>query len=103
MYIKFGCKDYKEVKNDEIIKEGAIHTWEGSAPNPIVGRYTIGKTPSEFAKERTFYNLLDEPRYKVDIEFYDIKDQDFEEFLNKTSLFANDNEVELNIGVGEPC
>lgn len=58
VYFRFG-KRYCKLERNEIIKEGAMHSFCGGELNPISGGDTIGDTPSSFSDEREFYNLIE--------------------------------------------
>lgn len=62
-FITFNGRKYKKVRPNEIIKEGAIHTFNGSPPSPITNALgeTVGYTPKEFSDLRVFYNPYKEP------------------------------------------
>lgn len=59
----FGTNFYVEarrVEQDEPIPPGALHSLdEGGTLKPIVNLDTIGKTPSQFSKERSFWVIQD--------------------------------------------
>jgi len=59
IYYRFG-KRYRKLGRDEIIKRGAMQSWELGELQPITNadRQTIGGTPADFSNERDFYNLL---------------------------------------------
>jgi len=59
IYHRFG-KEFKKVKRDEVIKEGAMQSWELGELQPITNSdgETIGNTPSSFSDERDFYNPI---------------------------------------------
>lgn len=56
-YVSAG-KRYRKIGRDEKIKEGALHSWHNGKLNPITDIWTVGDTPSSFARERDFYNPL---------------------------------------------
>lgn len=53
-------KQYKKIKKDEIIKEGAMQSWDNGELQPIKNTdgETIGDIPSSFSDERDFYNPI---------------------------------------------
>ncbi len=51
-------KGYKKLKRNEIIKEGAMHSWQNGELQPIKGSDTIGDIPSSFSNKREFYNPI---------------------------------------------
>ena len=59
IYTRFG-KQYKKVKRDEIIEEGAMQSWENGELQPLGNGdgKTVGDTPSSFSDERDFYNPI---------------------------------------------
>ena len=59
IYYRFG-KQYKKLKRNEIIKEGAMQSWCHGELQPITNSdgKTIGGTPSNFSDERDFYNPI---------------------------------------------
>jgi hypothetical protein len=57
IYHRFG-KKYQKLKRNEIIKEGAMQSWDNGELNPIAGFDTIGDTPAMFSPERDFYNPI---------------------------------------------
>lgn len=56
-YYRFG-KPYRKLKRDEVIKEGAMQSWDHGELQPVMNTdgKTIGDTPSSFSDERDFYN-----------------------------------------------
>ena len=59
IYTRFG-NEYKKLKRDEVIKEGAMQSWEHGELQPLGNGdgKTIGDTPSSFSDERDFYNPI---------------------------------------------
>lgn len=58
-YIRHGLNYRKLIYRDkEVIKEGAMQSWELGELQPIINEDTIGQTPSQFSDERDFYNPL---------------------------------------------
>jgi hypothetical protein len=51
-------KPYLKVKRDEVIKEGAMHSWCGGELRTVKSPETIGQTPNDFSDEREFYNPI---------------------------------------------
>lgn len=54
-------KRYRKIGRNEIIKEGAMQSWDGSGLLPITNTMeeTIGNIPANFSRERDFYNPID--------------------------------------------
>jgi hypothetical protein len=53
-------KRYRKLGRNEIIEEGARHTWQNGELmrlNDVYGNI-IGKTPADFSDDRDFYNLV---------------------------------------------
>ena len=59
VYIRFD-KEYRKLKRNEIIKDGAMQSWCHGELTPITNSdgKTIGDTPANFSDERDFYNLI---------------------------------------------
>lgn len=57
--IYYNGKKYKKVGPNEKIKEGAIHSITKGRFWPIHWDETVGQTPSDFAEDRSFYNLVE--------------------------------------------
>ncbi len=59
IYTRFG-KKFKKINRDEIIKEGAMQSWEDGELQPLGNGdgKTIGDIPSSFSNERDFYNPI---------------------------------------------
>jgi len=59
IYTRFG-NEYKKLKRNEVIKEGAMQSWCLGELQPIKNSdgKTIGDTPSSFSDERDFYNPI---------------------------------------------
>ena len=57
VYYRFG-KKYIKLKRDEVIKKGAMQSWENGELQPIANSdgETIGNIPASFSDERDFYN-----------------------------------------------
>ncbi len=55
--IKINGKKYRRVGEDEVIKEGALHTIY-SGFYPIRGGGTKGDKPKNFSPDRVFYNVV---------------------------------------------
>lgn len=51
-------KKYRKIGRKKIIKEGAMHSFEGGELNPIHHPKTVGDTPSSFSTDRNFYNPI---------------------------------------------
>ncbi len=49
---------YVQLRPNDIIKAGAMHSIDFGLMMPIFNEETIGQTPSEFSKERTFFNRV---------------------------------------------
>lgn len=56
--VEFDGVLYRKLERDEVIAEGAVHTYEGHGPFPIGDPDTVGDVPNSFSKKRTFYNPL---------------------------------------------
>jgi hypothetical protein len=59
IYTRFG-KEFKKLKRDEVIKEGAMQSWCNGELQLIKNSdgKTIGDIPSSFSDERDFYNPI---------------------------------------------
>jgi len=59
IYNRFG-KKFKKIQRNEIIKEGAMQSWDDGELQPIKNSdgKTIGDTPSSFSDEKDFYNPI---------------------------------------------
>lgn len=59
IYKRFG-NNYRKLKRDEVIKKGAMQSWELGELQPVKNSdgKTIGDTPSSFSDERDFYNPI---------------------------------------------
>jgi hypothetical protein len=59
IYTRFDNK-YKKLKRDEVIKEGAMQSWENGELQPITNSdgETIGDIPASFSDGRDFYNPI---------------------------------------------
>lgn len=51
-------RKYIKVPQNNVIKEGAVHSWDSNIPIPIANSdgKTVGGTPEEFSARRKFYN-----------------------------------------------
>jgi hypothetical protein len=59
IYIYYKGYVYRKVAPNEQIRRGALMEFIGQKPIPIARpEYTVGKTPSDFSNQRTFYNLV---------------------------------------------
>lgn len=56
-YTRYG-KQYRKLGRDEVIKEGALHSYCFGELYPIRDEDTIGQTPADFSDERDFFNLI---------------------------------------------
>ena len=52
-------QQYRKLKRDEVIKEGAMQSWCNGELHAITGFDTVGDTPSCFSDERDFYNPIE--------------------------------------------
>ena len=59
VYWRFG-KKYKKISRNEIIKEGAMHSFCDGELFPVINSDTIGDIPSNFSDERDFYNPVED-------------------------------------------
>jgi len=61
MYYRNG-KKYRKIGRNEIIMEGAMHSWCGGVLMPILNSdsETVGDIPANFSDERDFYNPVEE-------------------------------------------
>jgi len=57
VYHRLGRK-YRKLERNEVIKEGAMHSWCGGELSPIMNDGTVGQTPNDFSNERDFYNPI---------------------------------------------
>ena len=55
---KIDGKKYRKIGRQEIIEEGAMHSWCGNKLSPIRNPETIGDIPANFSDKREFYNLF---------------------------------------------
>ena len=49
-------KKYRKLDREEVIAEGAMHSWCNGELHPIMSIDTIGDKPSSFCDKRDFYN-----------------------------------------------
>ncbi len=56
----YDMSKYVKLERHEVIKEGALHSFHNSKPKLIMNsdEKTIGYTPSDFSKDRVFYNPI---------------------------------------------
>lgn len=59
IYYRFGRK-FRKIGRDEIIKYGAMHSYDHFELNPILHDSTVGKTPADFSSQRNFYNPIED-------------------------------------------
>ena len=52
-------KSYRKLNRDEVIKDGALHSYCNGELKPILGLHTVGDTPSGFSDDRDFYNPVE--------------------------------------------
>lgn len=57
VYYRFG-EQYKKISREDIIQEGAMHSYCNGELEPIKNEETIGDKPSSFSPERDFYNPI---------------------------------------------
>jgi len=78
-------KPYRKLKRNEIIKEGAMQSWENGPLQPIKNTDggTVGHTPADFSDSRDFYNpeFLDKPLKNQGSRIYRYEDNHTEELF----------------------
>jgi len=57
-------KSYRKLSRNEVIMEGALHSYDNGELMPILAQDTVGDTPNSFNDKREFYNPIDAPVVK---------------------------------------
>ena len=55
-----GGIEYEKIGRDDIIKEGAMHSWNNGTLTPLINSETVGQKPLDFSSNRDFYNPVQE-------------------------------------------
>lgn len=58
IYTRYG-REYRKLDRDEIIEEGAMHSYCDGELQPMQNPGTVGDVPGSFSYERDFYNPIE--------------------------------------------